>query len=148
MSRSQIPLLVALLILAAVAVSGCMSPETVVSDEEAAQVLTYAGPIADNVMQGFNEGNYTMYSRDFSPEMRQALDEAAFEQNREFVTSRIGLYESRSDPVVTETGEFIAVTYRAAFEREDGVALRFVFKKGDESHQLHGLWFNSPKLRS
>lgn len=148
MSLPHIPLLAALLILAAVAVSGCMSQETVVSDEEAAEVLAYAEPSAGNLMQGFNEGNYTMYSRDFSPEMKQALDEAAFEQNREHVTSRIGLYESRRDPVVTETGDYIAVTYRAKFEQEDGVALRFVFKKGDESHQLHGLWFNSPKLRS
>lgn len=148
MSRSQIPLLAVLVVLAAVLACGCMSREAVVSGEEAAEVLVYADPIAENVMQGFNEGNYTVYSRDFSPEMKQALDEAAFEQNREEVTSRIGLYESRSDPVVTETGDYIAVTYRAAFEGEDGVALRFVFRKGDASHQLHGLWFNSPKLRS
>ncbi|MCT8337815.1 DUF3887 domain-containing protein [Methanoculleus sp. Afa-1] len=125
-----------------------MGQETVLSGEEAAEVFAYADPIADNLMQGFNDGNYTVYSRDFGPEMRQALDEAAFVQNREDVTSRIGLYESRSDPVVTEIGEFVAVTYRAAFEQEDGVALRLVFKKGDESHQLYGLWFNSPKLRS
>lgn len=148
MNLPGIPLLTALLILAAAAASGCMSQETVVSDDVKAEVLEYADPIADNLMQGFNEGNYTKYSRDFSPEMRQALDEAAFEQNRESVTSRIGLYESRRDPVVTQIDEYIAVNYKAEFEREDGVALRFVFQKGDESHQLHGLWFNSPKLRS
>lgn len=148
MSLSHIPFLAALAVLAAVLACGCMSQETVLSGDDAAEVLAYADPIAENLMQGFNEGNYTTYSRDFGPEMKQALDEAAFEQNREFVTSRIGLYESRSDPVVTETGEFIAVTYSAAFEQEDGVALRFVFKKGDESHRLQGLWFNSPKLRS
>jgi isocitrate dehydrogenase kinase/phosphatase len=148
MSLSHIPFLAVLVVLTAVAACGCMSQETVVTGEEAAAVLAYADPIADNVMQGFNEGDYAKYSRDFSPEMKQALDEAAFEQNREAVTSRIGLYESRSDPVVTETGEYIAVTYRAAFEGEDGVALRFVFKKDDPSHQLQGLWFNSPKLRS
>lgn len=148
MSRSQIPLLAVLVVFAAVLACGCMGQETVVSGEEAAEVLVYADPIADNLMQGFNEGNYTVYSRDFSPEMRQALDEAAFVQNRDDVTSRIGLYESRGDPVVTEIGEFVAVTYQATFEREDGVALRLVFKMGDESHQLYGLWFNSPKLRS
>ncbi|WP_301677593.1 DUF3887 domain-containing protein [Methanoculleus methanifontis] len=148
MNLRKIPLLTALLLLAAAAASGCMSQETVISGDMKAEVLAYADPIADNVMQGFNEGNYTMYSRDFGAEMRQALDEAVFEQNHEDVTSRIGLYESRSDPVVTEAGEYIAVTYRAVFEQEDGVALRFVFQKGDESHRLHGLWFNSPKLRS
>jgi len=148
MSPSEVPFLVALLILTAVSVCGCMSQETVLSGDDAAEVLAYADPIADNLMEGFNEGNYTRYSRDFGPEMRQALDEAAFEQNREHVTSRIGLYESRSDPVVTETGEFIAVTYKAAFEREDGVALRLVFEKDDPLHQVSGLWFNSPMLRS
>ncbi|MCK9342608.1 MAG: DUF3887 domain-containing protein [Massilibacteroides sp.] len=148
MNLRQIPFLTALLFLAVVAASGCMSQETVVSDDMKAEVLAYADPIADNLMQGFNEGNYTMYSHDFSPEMKQALEEAAFEQNREFVTSRIGLYESRSDPVVTQTGEHITVNYKAKFEREDGVALRLVFQKGDGSHRLHGLWFNSPMLRS
>lgn len=118
------------------------------SGDDAARVLAYAEPIADNLLAGFNEGNYTNYSRDFSPEMKEALDETVFEQNHEHVTSRIGLYESRSDPVVTETGDYIAVTYRAKFEREDGVALRFVFKEDDPSHRLHGLWFDSPKLRS
>ena len=148
MNLRQIPLITALFLLAAAAACGCMSQETVVSDDVKAEVLAYADPIADNLMQGFNEGNYTMYSRDFSTEMKQGLGEAAFEQNREFVTSRIGLYESRGEPVVTETGEHITVNYRAKFEREDGVALRFVFQKGDPSHRLYGLWFNSPMLRS
>jgi hypothetical protein len=67
---------------------------------------------------------------------------------REFVTSRLGLYVSRDNPVVTERGEHITVTYRANFERQDGVSLRLVFRKGDESHQLSGLWFDSPMLRS
>ncbi len=91
--------------------------------------------------------------------MKGSLDEGAFEQNREFVTSRIGLYSefvtsrlgvyrSRESPVVTEKGEYITVTYRADFEREDGVSLRFVFRKDDESHRLCGLWFDSPMLRS
>ncbi|MDV2481842.1 DUF3887 domain-containing protein [Methanoculleus sp. Wushi-C6] len=124
-----------------------MSPETVVSGEEAAEVLAYAEPIAENVMQGFNEGNYTMYSRDFSAEMKRSLDAAAFERNRDLTRSKIGLYVAKESPVVTDAGEYIAVNYRAKFEGEDGVALRFVFRKDDPSHELHGLWFNSPKLR-
>ena len=111
-------------------------------------VLAYADPIADNLLQGFNDDNYTMYSRDFSEEMKRGLNEAVFQQNREFVTSRIGLYTSRGDPVVTESGEYIAVNYPSEFEREGGVNIRLVFRKGDESHLLYGLWFNSPKLRS
>jgi len=148
MKLSPIPVLAALAVLAGVCVCGCTSPDIEVSGEERMAVLAYADPIADNLLQGFNDDSYTMYSRDFSEEMKRGLDEAAFQQNREFVTSRIGLYKSRGDPVVTESGEYIAVNYPSEFEHEGGVNVRLVFRKGDESHQLYGLWFNSPKLRS
>ncbi|WP_241481343.1 DUF3887 domain-containing protein [Methanoculleus sediminis] len=128
MNLSRVLALAVLVILAGVSACGCMSQETLVSDEEKARVLEYADPIADDVLLGFDEGKYTVY--------------------REFVTSRLGLYVSRDNPVVTERGEYITVTYRANFEREDGVSLRFIFRKGDESHQLSGLWFDSPMLRS
>jgi hypothetical protein len=148
MNLSPLQILAALAVLAGVCVCGCTSQGVVVSDQERAVVLAYADPIADNLLQGFNENNYTMYSRDFGPEMKAALDEAVFEQNREFVVSRIGLYESRGTPVVTKSGEFIAVNYPAKFEKEDGVNVRLVFRIGDESHQLSGLWFQSPELNS
>ena len=148
MNFSPIQVFAVLAVLAGVCICGCTNQEIVVPDEERASVLMYADPVADNLLQGFNEDNYTMYSGDFGPEMKAALDEAAFEQNREFVVSRIGLYVSRGDPVVTESGGYIAVNYPAKFEREDGVNVRLVFSKGDESHQLSGLWFQSPELSS
>jgi hypothetical protein len=147
MHLSPIHLLAALAVLAGVCVCGCTGQETVISGEERTAVLAYADPIADNLLQGFNEGNYTLYSRDFSPEMKESLNETAFMQNREFVISRIGLYESRGDPVVTEQGEYIAVNYPAKFERENDVNVRLVFRKGDDAHLLYGLWFNSPALQ-
>ncbi|MFA7562072.1 MAG: DUF3887 domain-containing protein [Methanoculleus sp.] len=145
MNPLLLPILVVLILV--VSVSGCIGQETVISGEEAAEVLAYADPAAENLLTGLNEGNYAAYSRDFSAEMREAIDETVFEQNREFVVSRIGFYKSRDDPVVTEVGDYVAVTYRAKFEREDGVVLRFAFKEDDPAHRLHGLWFNSPKLR-
>jgi hypothetical protein len=142
------PFFAVLAILLAVSTCGCMDQEAIVPDEEAVQVLAYADPIAENLLSSLNEDDYTKYSRDFSPEMRQELDEASFEQSREFVISRIGLYVSKSDPVVTGTRDFVAAIYKAEFEQESGVDVRFVFKKDDASHQLQGLWFDSPKLRS
>lgn len=147
MNLSPVHLLAALAILAGVCISGCTGQDTVITGEERTAVLAYADPIADTLLQGFSENNYTLYSRDFGPEMKKSLDEAAFSQNREFVVSRIGLYESRGEPVVTERSEYVAVNYPAAFEREDGVNVRLVFRKGDEEHLLSGLWFTSPALQ-
>jgi hypothetical protein len=126
---------------------GCVGQDMSLSAEERAQIRAYADPITDILLEGFNEGNYTLYSRDFSTEMKAALHEAAFEQNRAQIISRIGLYLVRSEGSVTQSGDYVAVVYRADFEREQGVEIRVVFRKGDESHQIYGLWFNSPALR-
>lgn len=99
-------------------------------------------------MQGFSENNYTKYSRDFSIEMRKGLDERVFEENRDMILSKIGPYVSRGDPVVTESGEYLIVRYLGRFVQEQDVEIKVVFRKGDDSHQVYGLWFNSPKLRS
>ncbi len=128
--------------------AGCIGQNAELPAGEAAEVLAYAEPIADNLLLGFNENNYTQYSQDFSPQIREGLTEARFAGTRENVVSRIGLYVSRGSPVVTQSGDYIAVNYKADFEREQGVDVRVVFRKGDPSHQIHGLWFNSPKLRS
>ncbi|HOU80900.1 MAG TPA: DUF3887 domain-containing protein [Methanoregulaceae archaeon] len=118
------------------------------SPEEQARVIAFANPITDNLLDGFNQNNYTQYSRDFSSEMKQGLDEKVFEQNRALVVSKVGSSVSRGDPVVTGSGEFLVVNYKADFEQEQGVDVRVVFRKGDDTHQVYGLWFNSPKLRS
>lgn len=146
MNLSPIQVLAMLAIITGVCACGCTTQETVVPEEERTSVGVYADPVADNLLQGFNENNYTRYSADFGPEMKAALDEAVFEQNRDFVVSRIGLYVSRGSPVVTESGGYIAVNYPAKFEREDGVNVRLVFRKDDTTHWLSGLWFQSPKL--
>ncbi len=148
MNRLKYPLFLFLAAVIAICSSGCISPETPLSPEEQAQVISFANPITDNLLDGFNQNNYTRYSRDFSSEMKQGLDEKVFEQNRALVVSKIGSYLSRDEPVVTGSGEFLVVNYKADFEQEKGVDIRVVFRKGDDTHQIYGLWFNSPKLRS
>jgi hypothetical protein len=127
---------------------GCTGPEITLSSEEQIQVRIYADPIADNLLNGFNQHNYTQYSRDFSSELRNALDAVAFEQNRALIVSKIGLYIARSEASVIQSGDYLAANYKVDFEKEPGVDVRIVFKKGDNSHRIYGLWFNSPKLGS
>jgi hypothetical protein len=148
MNGLKVPLILLLTGTIAICACGCLSQEMPLSPEEQAQVVAYANPITDNLMEGFNQNNYTQYSRDFSTEMKKALDVTMFEQNRALILSKIGHYVSRGEPFVTESGDFLAVNYKADFEQEQGVDIRVVFRKGDESHQIYGLWFNSPKLRS
>jgi len=148
MNQLQNPLLLILAAVIMLCFCGCISPEMPLSPEDQAHVIAFANPITDNLLDGFNQNNYTQYSRDFSSEMKKGLDEKVFEQNRALVVSKIGSSVSRGDPVVTGSGEFLVVNYKADFEQEQGVDVRVVFRKGDDTHQVYGFWFNSPKLRS
>ncbi len=136
-----------LVTIAVVMIGGCIGQDTALSAEEQAQVRSYSDPITDNLLLALNENNYTRYSRDFSKEM-SALNITMFEQNRAMILSKIGLYVARGEATVTRNGDYIAASYRADFEQETGVDIRVIFKETDPSHQIYGLWFNSPKLRS
>jgi hypothetical protein len=146
--KFAIILALTLMAIAGVAACGCSGQDTTLSAEEQVQVRAYADPITDNLLEGFNQDNYTRYSRNFSSEVKSALDAAAFEQNRALIVSKIGLYIARGEASVTQSGDYLAANYKVDFAQERGVDVRVVFKKGDESHQIYGLWFNSPKLRS
>jgi len=111
------------------------------------EVIGYADPVTDNLMEGFNENNYSKYSRDFSEVMKRSLTATNFDSQREDIISRIGLYLSRRNPKVYERGKFIWAEYYAEFEKETSVQVRVVFAKEDPDHLVEGLWFDSPKLR-
>jgi hypothetical protein len=121
-------------------------PKTITGAEKA-EILQYTEPIVDNLLIGYNEGNYTILSRDFDEQMKNALTEAVFLQNRELVTSRIGIYVSRRTPTVLEEGPLTILIYSAEFENESGVEVRVVFFDYGDNNLVSGLWFNSPRLR-
>ncbi|KQC10164.1 MAG: hypothetical protein APR55_09540, partial [Methanolinea sp. SDB] len=115
-----------LLLAGVIAISscGCVSREVPLPPEERSAIIAFADPVTDNLMQGFSENNYTLYSRDFSVQMREGLDESVFEENRAMILSKIGPYVSRGDPVVTESGEYLIVRYPGEFVQEKDVEIR------------------------
>jgi len=126
---------------------GCIDQMAEVRGDRRQETVEYAGPIADNILDGYNENNFTKYSRDFSAEMLESLTAANFKSQREEIYGKLGFFISREAPRVYEQGRFIWVEYYAEFEREPGVKVRVVFGVNDPIHRVEGLWFDSPKLR-
>uniref|UniRef100_A0A7C1F2V9 DUF3887 domain-containing protein n=1 Tax=Ammonifex degensii TaxID=42838 RepID=A0A7C1F2V9_9THEO len=124
---------------------GCSKKADVSGDQQS--VLSYAAPIVDNLLAGFNEGNYAKFSKDFDDRMRSALPEAAFAQMRQSIVSKIGLYKSRTVSKVQKQGPATLVIYNAEFEKESGVEVKVVFTKDGEKNLVSGFFLNSPKLR-
>jgi maltose-binding protein MalE len=125
--------------------SSCSKKSDVSIDQQS--VLSYADPIVDNLLAGFNEENHAKFSRDFDERMRSALPEVVFTQTQQSIVSKIGLYKSRTVSKVQKQGSGTLVIYNAEFEKESGVEVKVVFTKDGEKNLVSGLFFNSPKLR-
>ncbi|MEW6181871.1 MAG: hypothetical protein AB1500_01665 [Bacillota bacterium] len=50
-------------------------------------MLRYADPATDKLLQGFNEGDYVKFSRDFDEKMKNALTETVFNRTRGQIVS-------------------------------------------------------------
>ena len=129
-----------------IGLAACSSGVQVLSGADREAVLAYAEPLTDNLLAGFNAGDYPAFSRDFSAKMREALNESGFATTRAGIVDKIGKYVSRDVSRVVKQGGFIVVIYSASFEQEDGVTVRVVFEPAGE-HRITGLWFDSPRLR-
>jgi hypothetical protein len=124
----------------------CSSFPQNVEGAERDAILAYAEPTTDNVLNGYNSGDYALFSKNFDTVMLQAETEAVFHQTRSQIMSKIGKYVSRQTPSVVKQNNMVIVFYNARFEQEEGVTVRVVFQPSGE-YKLTGLWFDSPKLR-
>jgi hypothetical protein len=138
--------LTAICILASGLFAACSVSAQPITGAERDAVLAYAEPKTENLLNGFNAGDYAIFARDFDAPMRQAETEAVFTQTRAAILGKIGKYLSRQVTNVVKQDSFIVVIYNGRFENEDGVTMRVVFRP-DGEHQISGLWFDSPKLR-
>lgn len=125
--------------------SGCVGQS--LEGEEKAEWISISTPIAENIFQSINNNDYQGFIRDFSEEMKNAMPPEAFTKLKEQLDSALGKYISSTPAKVVERGDYITVYFTAKYEKEDAVTVRVVFKKGDETYKVYGLWFDSPKLR-
>ena len=81
------------LLVVAVLASACGSS---VPQGEAVSALTKeeATAVIENAMQGFKDGDYAVWSRDWSDAMKGGVNESAFLASREQVTSQVGQFVS------------------------------------------------------
>ena len=63
------------------------------SDQE---VQAVAEPILDNLLAGFNAGDYAQYSRDFDTTLKEALSPQKFQETRKALLPKMGKYKSKS----------------------------------------------------
>lgn len=152
MKRQVIPLAgisAMLLIFLSTGCSLVRSPiiEPVVLEGDASQeVLTYAQEPAENLLEGLLARDYEQFSRDFSENMRQGMNEQAFADLLTMLDTKLGTYQTRNLITVLQDDNYSTLVYRLIYDMDNEVSMRVVFDNA-EPHQISGLWFDSPKLR-
>jgi hypothetical protein len=135
-----------ILLFLATSISGCSGP----AQSNLAEP-SYSREITENIMLAINSNDFFKYARDFDPTMKQAMTQQAFEQVRNSITSKIGMYVpgSLQFSQTTQQTKYVVIVYKCKFADEpDDVTVTISFQSIDEKNLVAGLYFNSPKLRN
>lgn len=127
------------------ALTACLPGKAVKGDDQKA-ALAYVEPIADRIFEGIESNDYALFSQDFDETMLKGIDETAFQQLRELLSSKVGSYQSREVSSVRDVDGTLLVIYTAVYSNAKQVVINLSVT-GSEPHQVSGLYFNAPELR-
>ena len=106
------------------------------------QVKAVAEPILDNLLAGFNLGNYVQYSRDFDDAMREAVTEKKFQQVWGDLVEKLGQYKSKKYLGFLNQQPYTIVLWKAVFDgTQNDIMIKLVLSKRQDKVVVAGLWF-------
>jgi len=110
--------------------------------QDNAQVQTVADPILESLLQGFDTGNYELYSKYFDDTLKDMVSKQKFLQTRDKIFKSIGKYESRSYLGFLRHGKATVVLWKAKFSKSpDDVLIKLVLSRRGDRVKVLGLWF-------
>jgi len=107
-----------------------------------AEVQAAVEPMVENLLAGFNDGNYQKYSRDFDPMLKESLPEEKFREVRTDILNKIGRYQSRQYLGFLNQNRFTAALWKGKFDKTaSDVLIKLVTSKRQDKVVIVGLWF-------
>ncbi len=104
-------------------------------------ILAFSEAKVDNLMAGWNQGDYAVFSKDFSQDLLKSMTQQEFEKLRNDEFTGLGIYHSREvEGVVQRSDGSSTVIYYVVFDNDDEVVMRVTFQE-DKLHQISGLQF-------
>jgi hypothetical protein len=106
------------------------------------QVKAIAEPILDNLLTGFNKGNYAQYSKDFDDTLREAIPEKKFQQVREELLKKLGAFKSKKYLGFLNQQAYTVVLWKGDFAgTRNDVLIKLILSKRQNKVVVVGLWF-------
>jgi len=106
------------------------------------QVKAAAEPILDNLMTGFNKGDYAQFAQNFDQTMRKTITEKKFQQVREDLLKKWGKYKSKTYLGFLNQKDYTIILWKAVFaDTKRDVLIKLVLSKSKDNVLVSGLWF-------
>ena len=106
------------------------------------QVKSIAEPIVDNLLGGFNEGNYKQYSKNFDSAMREAIPEKKFQQVRQDLLKKLGKFQDKKYLGFLNQAPYTIVLWKGKFDKtKNDILIKLVLSKRQDKVFVAGLWF-------
>jgi hypothetical protein len=136
--------LVSIMLFVIVVMAGCapMNRQTVTTSQgsiHSGLTEAQATEIAENAMKGFREGNYAVWSRDWTDTMKGAIKEEGFLSYREQVIANYGEYQSIAsiEQIQSQTKGYVRWSIIANFEKGQ---IRFNFAFKEDGRLIEGIF--------
>jgi hypothetical protein len=106
------------------------------------EVKSIAEPIVDNLLKGFNEGNYAEYSKNFDEAMLEAIPEKKFQQVRKDILKKLGKFKNKKYLGFLNQSPYTIVLWKGAFGgTKNDILIKLVLSKRQDKVFVTGLWF-------
>lgn len=117
-----------------------------------AEEITRAETITDNLIDGIEKRDYTIFSADFDPNMLEAMKATDFLALADLFDETIGAYQSRtlteSRRILNAGSELILYTYRAKYAKDPGeVTITLYLTEKNDNLLIAGFSMDSQTLR-
>ncbi len=102
--------------------------------------------VLEEIIRGISEGDYNLYSRNFSQAMKSAETREIFLELQKNLQKNLGKFQSMEYIGFLNQSNNLIVIFKARFGKEkDDVEIRLVMEDRDHP-KVTGLWFDSPAL--
>ena len=106
------------------------------------EIKSLAEPIVDNLLGGFNEGDYAKYSKNFDAAMLEAIPEKKFQQVRQDLLKKLGKFKNKKYLGFLNQGPYTIVLWKGAFSgTKSDILIKLVLSKRQGKVFVAGLWF-------
>lgn len=108
--------------------------------------------ITDNLIDGIEKRDYAVFSKDFDPNMLEAMKEPDFIALAELFEETIGEYQSRtlteSRRILNAGSVLILLSYQARYNKDPGtVTITVYLAEKDDTLRIAGFSYDSPALQ-